>query len=61
MIVLRIGKISILFCFLFFLSCGEKIEKSWVITDFSVPHQFEVEVPKTEKVVNANVYLEGNF
>lgn len=48
------------FCILF-AACAGKIEKSWTVTDFSKPHQFKVTASKNKNVVNANVYLSGEF
>jgi|SRR5690554_1314601 len=48
------------FC-IFFSACAGKIEKSWTVIDFSKPHQFSVRAPKDKNVVNANIYLSGEF
>lgn len=61
MMILHLKKIMILFCSAILLSCSGRTEKSWVITDFSKSYQFKVEVPPSKNVVNANIYLEGDF
>jgi len=46
---------------IFLFACEGKTEKSWTVTDFSIPHQFRVKVPKNKTVTNANIYLTGDF
>lgn len=44
-----------------FLSCNGKVEKSWTIRDFTMPHKFSVHVSEDKTVTNANIYLSGKF
>ncbi|MDT0295790.1 hypothetical protein ACFQ3R_07775 [Mesonia ostreae] len=53
--------LGFLWIIIFLTSCGEKLEKSWEISDFSKPHVFSIKAPKNKKVSTANIYLDGKF